>query len=571
LDRLFLRGLVEELRPEIIGRRIRTAFVVREQCLVTLGLAPPRAATLAVSFLRHAAGPYLLPSSRPRGEGVATAGLRKLASSRIAAVEISERDRIVTLSFESRRLSGRAERLRLVLEALAARSDLYLVDGESEGVLEVFSSSRARLGAGDRYHAPPPPPGAGAMAASASEIGERLRRAGEGGGRAALLAATGATPLLVREIEWLAEREGMSPAEAFMTVRSRLLEKRPFVYVPAAPSPGRPTVVSPIPLASAGELLSHEHPSFSSAMAEAVAVEGEARRISALRSRIESAVGRRLDRLRRLKVKLESDRSSPEEPAELRRRGELLLAGLTQARRGEDGRTVVLPDLFDPRQTEVELEVDPRLSLPKNAERFFHRARKAERAEVELGRRLEEVAKEIAFWEGFECDLRDAAAAVELEALECEALDEGLSLPLQPGRRERVRLSPAPGPRSFRSHRGREILVGRSGRGNDALTFDVAKPHDLWFHASGVAGAHVVLRTSPPEPADEREIREAAELAAYFSKARGSTSVDVMVTERRYVSRIKGAPRGLVKVASAPETRTLRVAPRGPEREEGRR
>jgi predicted ribosome quality control (RQC) complex YloA/Tae2 family protein len=75
----------------------------------------------------------------------------------------------------------------------------------------------------------------------------------------------------------------------------------------------------------------------------------------------------------------------------------------------------------------------------------------------------------------------------------------------------------------------------------------------------------VVLRVPSGKPLDEAEIQEAAELAAYFSKSREDTYVDVIVTERRHVSRIRGAPRGLVKVAPAPETRTLRVAPRRPE------
>jgi predicted ribosome quality control (RQC) complex YloA/Tae2 family protein len=74
-----------------------------------------------------------------------------------------------------------------------------------------------------------------------------------------------------------------------------------------------------------------------------------------------------------------------------------------------------------------------------------------------------------------------------------------------------------------------------------------------------------VLRVPSGETVDEVEVREAAELAAYYSKARESTSVEVIATERRNVSRIKGAPRGLVKLSSAGEIRTLRVAPRRPE------
>jgi predicted ribosome quality control (RQC) complex YloA/Tae2 family protein len=573
LDRFFLRALVEELRPKVVGRRIRTALLDRGSRLLSLTLAPPRPATLVVSFLREAAGAYLLEVSRPPGEGVATPGLKRLLGSRIAAIAIADLDRIISLSVEGKRLSGKATASRLILEVLGVRADLYLVDAESSGVVEALSSSRARLGAGERYQAPTLPPGAGSLAAAASEVEERLDRVTEGSHlkrRSALLAATGATPLLVREIEWLVEREGMAAGEAFMKVRSRLEEKRPFLYVPRSPSSDRHSLPSPLELAGESELAPREYASFSEAMAAAVSLGTEARKLSALRSRLDSAVKKRLDRARRLENKLRSDESSLEEPPWLRRRGELLLAGLSRARKTADGRSVVLPDLYDSEEREIEIEIDPRLSLPKNAERFFTRARRAERARVELAKRLEAVGKEVSLWEGFECDLRDASTLVELEALEREAGDEGLSFPPS-GKRPKRSPPEALGPRSFRSHRGNAILVGRSGRSNDELTFDVAKPHDLWFHASGVPGAHVVVRVPPGETADEGEIREAAELAAYYSKAREDTAVDVIVTERRHVSRIKGAPRGLVKLTPAPETKTVRVAPRRPEKEEGNR
>lgn len=573
MDRLFLRALVEELRPRVVGRRIRAALLDRGSRLLFLTLAPPRPATLVFSFLREAAGMYLLEGPRPRGEAVATPGLKKLVGSRIASIEIANLDRIVTLSVAGTRLSGKAKSSRLVLEVFGVRADLYLVDEESSGVIEALSSSRARVGAGERYQAPTPPPGAGPLAASASEVEERLARVKEGSHpkrRSALLAATGATPLLVREVEWLVDGDKMSEGDAFMSVRSRLEQKRAFLYVPRSPSSGRHSLPSPLELASESELAPRAHATFSEAMAEAASLETEARKLSALRARLESAVRKRLDRARRLEEKLRSDETSHEEPHSLRHRGELLLAGLSRARKRGDGRSVVLPDPFDPDEKEIEIEIDPRLSLSKNAERLFTRARKAERARVELANRLELVGKDISYWEGFECDLRDGATSSELEALEREAGDEGLSFPPS-GKPRKKRPPEAMGPRGFRSHRGNPILVGRSGRSNDELTFDVARPHDLWFHASGVPGAHVVLRVPSGETADEVEVREAAELAAYYSKAREATAVEVIVTERRNVSRIKGAPRGLVKLSSAGETRTLRVGPRRPENDPGNR
>ncbi|HLE68441.1 MAG TPA: NFACT family protein, partial [Vicinamibacteria bacterium] len=437
MDRLFLRALVDELRPQVVGRHIRTALVDRGAGLLCLALAPPRPAAFVVSFLREAAGACLLPVSRPPGEGVATPGLKKLVSSRIASIEMADLDRIVTISVGGKRLSGKATAFRLVLEALGVRADLYLVDAESSGVVEALSSSRARLGAGERYQAPTPPPAAASLAASAVEVEERLARLTEGSHlkkRSTLLAATGATPLLVREMEWLVECYGVTAGDAFMRVRSRLEEKRPFLYVPRSSSTGssgRHCLPSPLELASESELAPREHARFSEALAEAVSLETEVRKLSALRARLESAVKKRLDRARRLQEKLRGDEASLEEPPSLRRRGELLLAALSRARKTGDGRSVVLPDIYDSEEKEVEIEIDPRLSLPKNAERFFNRARRAERARVELAKRLEAVGKEVSFWEGFECDLRDASTVVELEALEREAADEGLSFPLE--------------------------------------------------------------------------------------------------------------------------------------------
>jgi predicted ribosome quality control (RQC) complex YloA/Tae2 family protein len=570
LDRLFLRALVEELRPAVAGRRVRTAILDRPSRLLLLGLAPPRPATLALSFLREAPGVFLVEGPRPAGEGAATPATRKLVSTRIVSLDVAELDRILTLSLEGQRLSGRATAFQLILEILGVRADLYLVDAESAGVVEALSSTRARLAAGERYEAPRPPPATGPLAATASEVEHRLARAAFAR-RTALLAATGSTPLLVREIEWLMEREEMTAGEAFVKVLSRLEEKRPFLYLPRSSPSGRHSLLSPLELASERDLEPQEQASFAEAMARAVSWETEARRFSTLRERLEYGVGKRLGRLLRLQEKLQGEESSLEEPADLRRRGELLLAGLSRARRARDGRSVVLPDLFDAEEKDTEIELDPRLSLPKNAERFFNRARRAERTRGELSNRLEALSKEISFWEALELDMRDAASVVELEALEREAAEQGLSLAPSEATPKKKRVPQALGPRSFLSHRGNAILVGRSGRSNDELTFDLSKPHDLWFHASGIPGAHVVLRLASGGGADEGEIREAAELAAYYSKARDAAAVDVVVTERRHVSRIKGAPRGLVKIASAPETRMLRVAPRPRERENGDR
>jgi hypothetical protein len=105
--------------------------------------------------------------------------------------------------------------------------------------------------------------------------------------------------------------------------------------------------------------------------------------------------------------------------------------------------------------------------------------------------------------------------------------------------------------KSYRSSGGLDILVGRGARSNDELTYEIAKPDDVWLHARDVTGAHVVLRWSQEGAPPTRDLHEAAALAAWHSRARGSLVVPVDWTRRRHVRRARGGPPGRALVARA--------------------
>lgn len=97
---------------------------------------------------------------------------------------------------------------------------------------------------------------------------------------------------------------------------------------------------------------------------------------------------------------------------------------------------------------------------------------------------------------------------------------------------------------------GFEILVGRGEDDNDHLTFDVAEPHDLWLHVGGgTPGSHVVIRNPDKGDVPRPVIERAAALAAWYSKARSASSVDVHYCKASEVSKPRGAPAGLVELA----------------------
>ena len=122
-------------------------------------------------------------------------------------------------------------------------------------------------------------------------------------------------------------------------------------------------------------------------------------------------------------------------------------------------------------------------------------------------------------------------------------------------------------PRRYVLAGGWEVLVGRSNRENDILTHKLAKAEDLWFHARGVAGSHVILRCArggakPPKTI----IEQAAAIAAHFSKARTSAMVPVIYTEKRYVRKPRKATPGL---AVCLREKVVMVRPSAPQAAEG--
>jgi predicted ribosome quality control (RQC) complex YloA/Tae2 family protein len=240
----------------------------------------------------------------------------------------------------------------------------------------------------------------------------------------------------------------------------------------------------------------------------------------------------------------------------MRRWGELLLAGHRDAIRSEG--EVELPDIYDPAGGKVRLPVEPRLDLIANAERYFHRARRTEKSLETIETRLNRLLEEIEYLELLDMGLEDVTEREDFETIREEVSELGLLSSTREARKARGRRSRMPAFRRFRGSSGCSILVGRTGRSNEKLTFEVAQPGDLWFHAADVPGAHVILKRDPPGSHPREDIEEAAALAAYFSKARGSTAVEVIYTPRKHVRKIPSAPPGTVRVSRFD---TMRVKP----------
>ena len=116
--------------------------------------------------------------------------------------------------------------------------------------------------------------------------------------------------------------------------------------------------------------------------------------------------------------------------------------------------------------------------------------------------------------------------------------------------------------KEFQSNTGIKILVGQDDESNDRLTFKVGKANDLWFHVSGSPGSHVLLQCSELDlPPDKESIREAAELAAWFSKMRKGGKVSVKYCFVKDIHKPRGAKAGTVHIH---KEKTIMIQPKEP-------
>ena len=257
----------------------------------------------------------------------------------------------------------------------------------------------------------------------------------------------------------------------------------------------------------------------------------------------------------KLERNLAADLKAHGDAAEHKRIGDLLLANLGSAER--QGRIVKLRDYYADDAPLIEIEVDENKTLQEEAARRFSRYTKAKRAAQEIKARMATIEKELRSLHDRQAELekiindRDEAT---LENFFGEKKKEAQ------GRKTKQKSSEnIPGARRFRSSDGYEILVGRAARDNDNLTFRFARAHDLWLHAADYPGSHVVVRNPNRAEIPHRTIIEAAQLAAAFSQAKQDSKVDVHYTERKFLSKPKGAAPGLVRMSSF---RTITVEPR---------
>lgn len=304
-------------------------------------------------------------------------------------------------------------------------------------------------------------------------------------------------------------------------------------WSPSKASPFPPLEVDGDDLDEAGRLLVETSDKLSAEAARRALAQSLRAQVKRLSRRAE-AVGQDLARL--------------DDAPRLQRIGRMLLAQGDKIPRG--AKEAILDDWETGGLLEVKL--DPAEPAKTQGTRFFERARKLLRGEQVMRARLEETEAQLAKARSLEAEVLEAEevdrARLEAWAREARKLGARSAQSRQEPRAKAKKEAPRLPYATYRGTRGAKILVGRGAKENDALTLRIAKPYDLFLHARGVPGAHIIVPLQRGASCPPDLLVDAALLAAYHSEARGENPVEITYAERRHVRKTKGAPPGQVKV-----------------------
>ncbi|WP_064093765.1 Rqc2 family fibronectin-binding protein [Rossellomorea aquimaris] len=218
--------------------------------------------------------------------------------------------------------------------------------------------------------------------------------------------------------------------------------------------------------------------------------------------------------------------------------GELLTSNLFAVKRGMNEISVV--NYYDENGGSITIPLNPQKSPSENAQNYFSRYQKAKNAIIIVHEQIEKAEEEIVYLERLLQQL-ESASTKDVEEIREELEEEGYLRARKQSKKKKGNVKPAL--ENYISTDGTQIIVGKNNKQNDYLTNKVASRDDIWLHTKDIPGSHVVIKSNHPS---EQTIKEAANIAAYFSKARESGSVPVDFTEVKQVKKPKGAKPGFV-------------------------
>ena len=536
-DGFFLHHLTKELQDELLYGRIQKVNQPFEHELV-LTIRNNRKNYKMLLSAHPVFGRLQITKTdfqNPQTPNTFTMIMRKyLQGAVIENITQIENDRVLEIAFSNKNEIGDNIKVTLVVEIMGKHSNIILIDKAESKIIESikhigFSQNSYRtILPGSTYIAPPKTDAKNPFTVSDEKLFEILQT----------------EDLAPRHLQKLFQGLGRDTAENLAAQLSddKLKQFRAFFARPVQPNMTDKSFAA-VPFDKSGQTFD----SLSELLDVFYQDKAERDRVNQQSSDLIHRVQTELDKNIKKLAKQEKELAATENAEEFRQKGELLTTYLSMVPNNQD--QVELDNYYT--NEKITIALDKSLTPNQNAQRYFKKYQKLKEAVKHLTGLIEETKHTITYLESVETALSHASIS-DIEDIREELVETGFVK-----RRTRDKRHKRKKPEQYLASDGKTIImVGRNNLQNDELTFKMAKKGELWFHAKDIPGSHVLIKDNL-NPSDEVKT-DAAELAAYYSKARLSNLIQVDMIEAKKLNKPTGAKPCFVTYTGQ---KTLRFTP----------
>ncbi len=512
-----LAALAAEIRQEIESCEICACVTNTSNVLeIILGKPDESRMSLVVSCDPRMNYVFLDRGAKKRLRGANV--LSEAVGTRISKVSVRENDRTIVLTLSSRS--------SIIINLFGTHANVLVKDPEERIMGRFLKRKTVQSRRRDSTEESP------AFPADDGEFKDRfLAAAGRPRQRLSRIIPTFTTELARETLYRMGRREEGPPAtdeeshfdeteisslfDRIREIRQELESPQPRIYF----EDGVPILMSLIDMKHLQTYDKVEYKSVNSCIRNFVSESEKHIGKSELKNTLLNRLMRKRDELTKTISKIDDDMSSDREE-KYRQYGMALMQHLNEI---EKGRTT-----FETRDggTPLCIPLDARLAPVRNAQQYFEKSKKARESKRQAITRRQKLKEQL-------CKIEE-----DLKRVETETDFRALGFI---EKKERTESQPQTPFRHFEIG-GYNIFVGKDAANNDELTFGFSKPNDVFLHARGVSGSHVIIRNKSREYPQKHVLLSAAGIAAYYSKARASKIVPVSYTMRKFVKKAKGKP-----------------------------
>ncbi len=483
---------------------------------------------------------------------------KHLQSGKIINIDQPNFDRIVNIYVESMNEMGDYSVKKLILEIMGRHSNLILTD-ENNIILDCIKhithdkSSVREVLPGREYILPPSQDKFNTMTLNKDNFNEVFNRSLTKKTQAMIYQSyTGISPSAASEIcmralvdpsdfcETLNKEQIESLYNSFSSVVNDIKSEK-FDPQLISNEKGKILDFSPINMTQLSNFSIKHYTSMSELIEDFYRTRDFTYRINQKTQDLKKLISQNIERCVRKKEIQQRTLREIENRDQLRLYGELITANIYTLKEGMT--TAELANFYSKNYETVTVPLDGSKTPAENAQKYFKAYNKAKRTYDALQEQIASNNEELDYLEGVLTSVGNCIDEQDIKEIRRELIDNGY-IKKSKGAKGKASQKKSK-PLRYISSDGYDIFVGKNNYQNDELTLKIARPRDMWFHTKNIPGSHVIV-IYKGEDFPNTTLTEAAELAAYYSKAQGSSTVPVDYTEKRNVKKPNGAKPGMV-------------------------